>query len=169
MAPTVTPLRRRPWGRLFAVALLVVPIAEIAVIIAVGKVIGGWPTLLLLLVESALGAWLVRREGSRAWRTLSESLSSGTMPARPLADAALILVGGTLLLTPGFLTDVAGFFFVLPFTRPLARAVLEAAVSRRLLGRATVVRGAWAGMHQGTANRPSAATAEIIEGEIIDD
>jgi len=114
--------------------LLVVPILEIATIIAVGKVIGGWQTLVLLLAESALGAWLVRREGARAWAALRTALRTGQMPSRQLADAALVLVGGTLLLTPGFLTDVVGFFFILPVTRPLARRALEAVVAKRLLG-----------------------------------
>lgn len=116
------------------VALLVVPVLEIAAIIAVGKAIGGWQTLLLLLVESALGAWLVRREGARAWAALNTALRTGQMPSRQLSDAALVLVGGTLLLAPGFLTDVVGFFFILPFTRPFARTLLEAAVAKRLLG-----------------------------------
>ena len=115
-------------------ALLVVPIIEIAAIIAVGRVIGGWQTLLLLLLESALGAWIVRREGSRTWEALRTALRSGRMPSRQLADAALVLIGGTLLLTPGFVTDIVGFFFILPLTRPVTRAWLEAAVARRLLG-----------------------------------
>jgi UPF0716 protein FxsA len=126
--------RRRPRVlRWLALALLVVPIVEVAAIIGVGKVIGAWPTILLLLVESALGAWLVRREGSRAWQALSGALSTGAMPSKELTDAALVLVGGTLLLTPGFVTDIVGFFFILPFTRPMARGLLEAAVARRLL------------------------------------
>ena len=77
--------------------------------------------LLLLVLESLLGAWFVRREGSRAWAALTTALNTGRMPSRELADAALVLVGGTLLLTPGFITDVVGFFFILPLTRPLAR------------------------------------------------
>jgi len=134
--------RRRPrWLALVFLALLVVPLIEIAVIIAVGKVIGGWPTLLLLLLESALGAYLVRREGARAWTALSRALATGTMPARELADAALVLVGGALLLAPGFLTDVVGFAFVLPFSRPVARRMLQQAVERRLLQRVGIVRG----------------------------
>jgi UPF0716 protein FxsA len=135
--------RGRRWLATIAVALLVVPTLEIAVIVAVGRVIGGWPTLGLLIVESALGAWLVRREGSRAWSALTTALSSGRMPAGELADAALVLVGGTLLLAPGFLTDVVGFAFVLPVTRPVARRLLAGAVERRLLRRqpGPVIRG----------------------------
>ena len=112
MAPRVaaTPsVRRRRWPWVLVVLLLVVPTLEIAVIIAVGKVIGAWPTLLLLVAESALGAWLVKREGARTWSALNAALSSGRMPSRQLADAALVLVGGTLLLTPGFVTDLFGF------------------------------------------------------------
>jgi UPF0716 protein FxsA len=127
---------RRPGGRLLTVLvvlLVVVPIVEISVLVAVGRAIGGWQTLALLLVESALGAWLVRREGSRAWAALVSALRTGRMPSRELTDAALVLVGGTLLLTPGFVTDVVGFAFVLPVTRPLARGLLVHLVERRLL------------------------------------
>jgi len=134
--------RPRPrWLSLVFLALLVVPIAEIAVIIGIGKVIGGWQTLALLLLESALGAWLVRREGAKAWLALRTALQTGRMPSAELADAALVLVGGTLLLAPGFLTDVVGFVFILPVTRPLARRLLQRAVERRLLGGSGTIRG----------------------------
>jgi UPF0716 protein FxsA len=145
------------------VLLLVVPILEIATIIAVGRVIGGWQTLLLLLAESAFGAWLVRREGSRTWGALTTALSSGQMPSRELADAALVLIGGTLLLTPGFLTDIAGFFFILPFTRPLTRRVLQAAVAKRLLAG---VPGAWPGGPGPSGGGPGSGP-DIIEGEVL--
>ncbi len=75
------------------------------------------------------------------------------MPSRQLADAALVLVGGTLLLTPGFVTDVVGFFFILPFTRPVARRLLEAAVGRRLLGSPIVQAARAAGAGPGSAGR----------------
>jgi UPF0716 protein FxsA len=143
------------------VLLLVVPLLEIATIIAVGRVIGGWQTLLLLFAESALGAWLVRREGARAWQALATALSTGRMPSRQLADAALVLIGGTLLLTPGFLTDIAGFFFILPFTRPIARRLLEALVARRLLG-AVLGAGGTPGAGGGGSAGP-----DIIEGEVL--
>lgn len=164
MAPALgrTPYARRRRPRWLAVAfvlLLVVPVLEIAAIIAVGKVIGGWQTLVLLLVESALGAWLVRREGARAWKALTTALNTGQMPSRQLADAALVLVGGTLLLTPGFLTDLVGFFFILPLTRPIARTALEAVVAKRLLG----------GIFGGGGRGPSGPQdgPDVIEGEVL--
>ncbi len=119
-------------GWLVALALLLVPIVEIYVIIQVGQVIGGWPTVALLIAESAFGAWLIKREGRRAWAALQSSFETGKMPGRELADGALVLIGGTLLLTPGFVTDIFGFFFVLPFTRPLARRALTAFLGRRV-------------------------------------
>jgi UPF0716 protein FxsA len=149
--------RRPRWLLVVFVVLLVVPVLEIAAIIAVGKAIGGWQTLVLLLVESALGAWLVRREGARAWAALSSALRTGQMPSRELADAALVLVGGTLLLAPGFLTDLVGFFFILPLTRPIARTLLEAAVARRLLGAFTGRRG----------GGPGGSGPGVVEGEVL--
>ena len=122
-------------------ALLVVPVAEIALIVAVGQRIGAWQTIALLVFESALGAYLVKREGRRSWHALQEALNTGRMPGRELADAALVLIGGTLLLTPGFLTDIVGFFFVLPFTRPITRRWLQGVVERRLAQRSGIIRG----------------------------
>lgn len=133
----------RPRGRILTVlmvALLVVPLLEVLVILQVGRVIGGWPTLGLLLLESAIGAWIVRREGARTWAALRTALTTGRMPAAQLVDAALVLVGGVLLLTPGFLTDIAGFFFVLPVTRPITRRWLQVVVERQLLARSGIVR-----------------------------
>ena len=171
MAPAVgsTPYaarRRRPrWLRLVFLALLIVPIVEIFVIIQVGRVIGGWPTVGLLVLESLLGAWLVRREGAKAWRALTEALQTGRMPSRQLADAALVLVGGTLLITPGFVTDIAGFFFILPFTRPIARRFLEVLVARRLLGAWSVVGRGGAGPFGGAGGEPGAGPT-IVPGEV---
>ena len=157
-------------------ALLIVPIVEIAAIIAVGRVIGGWQTLLLLVLESLLGAWIVKREGSRTWTALQEALRSGRMPSRQLSDAALVLIGGTLLLTPGFVTDIVGFFFILPLTRPITRIWLETVVARRLLG----PMGEWPtpGPAPRTGGGPasgpfppgagSGGPPDVIPGEVVD-
>jgi UPF0716 protein FxsA len=167
-----------PWT-LLAVALLVLPILEIYVIIQVGQVIGAWQTVALLVFESALGAWIVKREGRRAWYALNEAFRSGRMPGRELADAALVLVGGTLLLTPGFVTDVFGFFFVLPFTRPIARRALSAAVSRRVQHSVAHLGGDRFGPYGGSAPRWGSGDtrrtgrgdddSRIVPGEVVDD
>jgi UPF0716 protein FxsA len=118
---------------LLFLVFVIVPVLEIWVLIEVGQVIGAWWTVALLLADAALGTWLVRREGRRTWRTLRDTATSGRLPDRELADAGLVLVGGTLLVTPGFLTDIVGFFLVLPVTRPLARRLLAWFVARRFV------------------------------------
>ncbi len=124
--------RRRLAVWLLLVAFVAVPLIEIYVIVRVGQVIGAWWTILLLVVDGLLGSWLVRHEGSRAWRALTEALQTGRMPATELADGALILIGGTLMLTPGFVTDLVGVLMVLPVTRPVGRRVLARVITRRL-------------------------------------
>jgi len=129
----VTRRRRGALGWALLAAFVVVPLAEIYVLIQVGQAIGAWWTILILVADSIVGAWLIRREGGRAWRTLQGALSSGRMPARELADGALILIGGTLMLAPGFVTDAFGILLILPFTRPVARRLLTTVVARRLV------------------------------------
>lgn len=154
------------------VLFLVLPVLEIYVIIQVGQAIGAAPTLVLLILESALGAWLVKREGARAWEALRTAIGSGRLPTGELADAALVLVGGTLLLTPGFISDVVGFVLILPLTRPLARRVLGWLVARR--ARVVVVRNVGPGA-PGPA-RPAgwpapgpAGEGPVLQGEVVDD
>jgi UPF0716 protein FxsA len=148
------------------VAFLVVPVVEIYVIVQVGQVIGAVPTVVLLLLESLLGAWIVKREGTRAWAALRDAVRSGQLPSRQLADAALVLVGGTLLLTPGFVTDVVGFFFVLPPTRPLARRLLALVVARRAARRFGPVGRAAA---YGAAYRSTRGEDRVVPGEVVAD
>ena len=131
-------------GPLLVLVFLFVPIAEIYVIIQVGHVIGPMPTLALLIIESLIGAWLLKREGRAAWISLQQAVASGRLPGQELVDAGLVLVGGTLLLAPGFLTDVVGFFFILPPTRPLARRFLLWLLVRRA-ARVAARHAAWGG------------------------
>lgn len=141
------------------VAFLVVPLVEIYVLIQVGQVIGPWWTILGLIAISVLGAWLIRREWRGTWAALRTALCTGRLPDRELVDAGLVVIGGTLLLTPGFVTDLVGFFFLLPVTRPIARRALTSLVTRRVQVRAA----RW-----GPASRPR-ADDRIIQGEVVDD
>jgi UPF0716 protein FxsA len=117
---------------ILAVAFLLVPLAELAVLIAVGDVIGLLPTLVLLLVVSVAGAWLAKREGLAAWRRFQRALADGRVPTVEVADGAMILLAGALLLTPGFLTDVVGILLLLPPTRAMARRLAPRLAARRL-------------------------------------
>ena len=148
--------RRFPWWVLAAL-FVAVPIAEIWLLIQLGQVVGPWWTILILLADGALGSWLVKREGGRAWRALNEALSSGRMPSQELADGALILVGGTLLVTPGFLSDVLGLFCILPLTRPVARRVLSRTIARRMTVTVSGPR---------THERPG--DHQVVRGDVVD-
>jgi UPF0716 protein FxsA len=151
------------------VLFLVVPVVEIYVIVQVGQLIGAVPTVLLLLAESAFGAWLVKREGRRAWTALRGAFGTGRLPGRELADAALVLVGGTLLLTPGFVTDAVGFLVVLPLTRPGARRALAWLVARRTFG---LVGGGWsrpAPRGRDGVARDGVVRDDVVQGEVVRD
>jgi UPF0716 protein FxsA len=148
---------------------VVVPLVEIYLVIQAGQAIGiGW-TILILVADSLLGAFLLKREGAAAWRALRDALSSYRMPARELADGALVLVGGTLLLTPGFVTDAFGFFFILPFTRPLARRALTAFITRKFLGGpGGPAAGAGTGAGPGAQTRQRPGPDSVVQGEVVD-
>jgi UPF0716 protein FxsA len=141
---------------LFVVLLVATPIVEVWLLIAVGRQIGVWPTVLILVAEAIFGAWLMRREGSRAWKALNEALVAGKVPTGHLADAALILVGGVLLMLPGFITDVFGFMFLLPWTRPFARKLIAFFVARRI------------NRMGGAVMRARVDRSNLIEGETVD-
>lgn len=149
-------------GWLLALLFFGMPLLEIIVLIQVGQTIGvGW-TILLLIADSVFGAWLIKREGRRAMAAFSGALSSGRMPAREMADGILILVGGTLMLAPGFITDLFGMLMILPFTRPLARRGLTRFVAARLVQ----VAGPAPGFGPGNATRPGPG---VVQGEVVDD
>jgi UPF0716 protein FxsA len=113
------------------VAFIVVPIVELAVIIQVAQVIHLGPTLLLLLADSIVGAWLVRREGRSAWRRFRAALDEPRIPTIEVVDGALVMLGGALMLTPGFVTDVFGLLLVIPLSRGLINRMIRARVRGR--------------------------------------
>ena len=112
---------------------IVVPIAELAVVIQVGQAIGVWWTIALLIADSILGSILMRHQGRVAWRRFNEALQEGRVPAREVLDGALIMFGGALLLTPGFITDILGLLLLIPPTRAIVRKVLAARLSHRMV------------------------------------
>lgn len=154
---------RRRWPLILLLGFILVPIAEIYVLIQVGQVIGPWWTILLLIADSILGSWLLKREGARAWTAFRIALGEGRMPARELADGILIVVGGTLMISPGFVTDAFGILLILPFTRPIGRRLLSRVLARRLL----FVPGDGPGSAPGNAHRPG-PMGDVVQGDVVD-
>jgi UPF0716 protein FxsA len=117
---------------LLVVLFIAVPIAELFVIVQVGQAIGVWWTIALLIADSVLGSLLMRSQGRIAWRRFNEAIRAGRVPAREVADGVLVIFGGALLLTPGFLSDILGLLFLLPPSRALIRRVFLREAMRRI-------------------------------------
>jgi UPF0716 protein FxsA len=151
---------------LLVLLFIVVPIVELFVIIQVGEAIGVLPTIALLIADSVLGSMLMRSQGRSAWRRFNAALGEGRVPHREVLDGALVIFGGALLLTPGFVTDILGIVLLLPPTRALVRGV----VARRVLPRVVVSGlgglGGFGGARGpgGARRRPGADDAGDVEG-----
>ena len=149
--------------RLIRVALVLVfvvlPIAEILVLIEVGHAIGPWPTVLLLVADAIVGSWLIKRQSFAAFRAVNHMLEQRRMPVRELADGALVVFGGALMFSPGFITDVLGVFLIAPPTRPIARRLLTAFLASRVT---------FAGPQDPPTGGYSASTADgVVVGEVV--
>jgi len=127
------------------------PLAELALLIWSARSIGFWSTLLLCIATGIAGTAIARWQGARVMRAFQESMMRGEMPADAVLDGAFVLVGGVLLLTPGFISDILGFTFLLPPSRSVLKLVL-----RR-----------WWRRQQSVASRV-VADAEVIDAEVID-
>lgn len=159
---------------ILVILFIVVPIVELYVIIQIGSLIGVIPTLALLVADALLGSLLLRHQGRGAWRRFNAALAERRFPGREVADGLLVAVGGTLLLTPGFLTDVVGLALLIPPTRAIMRRLLRGFVSRRFIvvgaaGRAAASQAARA-RSSTTANRSYDvdSTAEEIEPDDLE-
>ena len=151
-------------GPLLVLALVVVPLVEVYVLVQVGQQLGALPTVLLPLLMSLVGAYLLRREGAKTWRAFRAALGTGRVPAREVADGALVVFGGALLLTPGFATDLFGLACVLPPTRAVLRRLLTRFVTRRLgVGLLVPPRPS-----SSRLRRDAPGAARVVDGEVVD-
>ena len=116
----------------------IVPVVELALLIRIGGHIGVAPTVALVLLTGAAGAWLARSQGILALRRLQRELASASFPGEEIFDGVLILAGGLLLLTPGFITDLIGFAALIPGSRHLLKSFLKREVHRRIGSRSAV-------------------------------
>ena len=105
---------------------LLVPFVEIYVLLEVGSLIGAFPTIVLVVFTAVLGAWLLRHQGFNTWRRFQTNLQQGVIPTYEIIEGPILLVGGALLLTPGFFSDLLGFACLIPaLRRKIAQFVIE--------------------------------------------
>jgi UPF0716 protein FxsA len=124
---------------LLALLFLVVPIAELTVIILVGREVGVLETVALLILMSILGGWMVKRQGLGVLRRIQANLTAGRLPGADLVDGFLVLFAGALLLTPGFLTDMLALGLLLPPVRAVVRRVLGRRFGTQIVARGGVI------------------------------
>jgi UPF0716 protein FxsA len=144
---------------LLVLLFIIVPIAELAVLIQVGQLIGVWWTVAILIATALLGSFLLRTQSRAAWQRFNDTVTAGQIPHKEVVDGVLVIFGGVLLLTPGFITDIFGLLFLFPPTRILLRGLL-------------VRRGALAlvGAMPGAAKAPNGRMRhpDDIEGHAVD-
>src|SRR3954447_26010401 len=141
---------------LLVLLFIVVPIAELALLIQVGQLIGVWWTILLLVADAVLGSVLLRTQSRVAWARFNVALAEARIPHREVVDGVLVIFGGVLLLTPGFITDIFGLLFLFPPTRVVMRRLLVRRGALRLVGAIP-----------GTASPPNGRPRDI-EGSAMD-
>jgi UPF0716 protein FxsA len=130
-------LRPRQVAGLILLAFTVVVVVEIAVAVLVAQVIGPWLTMALILAFSFAGLFVVRRAGARSVQALRQAANARRLPGGEMADHALLLLGGILMIPPGFLLDLLGLVFAVPFTRPIARRLVALVLKARFFARMT--------------------------------
>jgi UPF0716 protein FxsA len=153
------------------IVFIAVPIAELYVIIQIGQEIGIPATIALLILDSVLGAALMRSQSRAAWMRFNRALAEGRVPGREVIDGTLVIFGGALLLTPGFLSDILGLILLLPPTRAIVRRVLVARVGGRLMSSAAA--GAQSRMgriftFETGGGRPRRVDDDIVDGTAHD-
>lgn len=141
---------------------VLVPIVEIALLIQVGGVLGVFPTLAIVVATAALGTWLLRHEGLSTLAKARSRLDSGELPALQMIEGMVLLVGGALLLTPGFMTDAFGFFCLLPPSRRWLAGEITERINVTALG-AGGAQGPSAGPTARPSTRPGRGGSSTIE------
>lgn len=164
--PRLARLPRRPYvrevGRLFLL-FTVVPLVELYLLVAVGRVLGPLMTIALVLVTGAVGAWFARLEGARVIRRWQEAMARQQIPKDGVIDGFLIFIGGLMLITPGILTDIAGLSMVMPPTRRVIAGFVRGWFERQIeAGRVQV----YASGPHGRPGRPQEVIE--VEGEVVE-
>ncbi|MDQ0061198.1 FxsA family protein [Paenibacillus harenae] len=113
-------------------AFVVIPIVELWGILQIGDLIGGWTTFLVLILMGLVGSYLARAEGRKVWAEAQRQMQAGQIPGQTMLDGICVLVGGLLLLMPGFFSDIVGITLLFPLTRPFYRMYMLGWIEKRM-------------------------------------
>jgi UPF0716 protein FxsA len=119
--------------RVLFILFAVLPILEIALLVNVGSMIGGWNTIGLVILTAFIGAYFVKREGISTLQTAQAKMQRNEVPGRELVEGLMLVVAGVLLVTPGFITDIFGFMFALPGSRHLLASQVSKHMKMRVV------------------------------------
>ncbi|NMD70732.1 membrane protein FxsA [Bacillus sp. DNRA2] len=121
--------------------IIIIPAAEIGFLMFSGKMIGILPTIALIILSGVVGAYLAKQQGLETLRKAEEQMRYGNMPGDAILDGICVLIGGTLLLTPGFISDFAGLLLLIPFTRVFFKKLIGSALMNWFnKGRITIIK-----------------------------
>lgn len=156
---------------LFFILFIIIPVSEIALLIKVGGIIGAGYTILMIFLTALVGATLLRRQGISTLLRANQRLNAGEIPAQEMVEGFLLALGGALLLTPGFITDLMGFLLVIPWIRALAIKSLSSRIKVQSMGAGSFYQNGF-GKDAYSGRSPFQEhfgdDAEIIEGEYQD-
>lgn len=145
-------LNNGAWLTKLLALFIIVPLVELVILIQIGKLIGTWDTIFLIIITGIVGAFLAKLEGLKVYRDLQNDILNFKMPANKIIDGVLVLIGGLLLLTPGILTDIFGLSLIIPITRKFYRSYIKSKIAVKFKN-----------------NRPNPVNAtKQIESHIID-
>lgn len=119
--------------RILFLLFAVMPIIEIALLIQVGGIIGGWNTVALVVITAFVGAYLVRREGFQTLQSAQSKMQRNELPGKEMVEGLMLVIAGVLLVTPGFITDILGFLFVIPGSRHMLAAQMSKHMKMRVV------------------------------------
>lgn len=148
--------------RFLLLLLIVMPIAEISLLLQVGDLIGGWNTVGIIIATAFVGAYLVRQEGISTLQAAQAKLAQNQVPGNEMLEGMLLVIAGVLLVTPGFITDIIGFAFALPFSRKF----IVARAAKHLTVR--TVNATQQSTYQYSAQPSAQDDGDTIEGEYTD-
>jgi UPF0716 protein FxsA len=154
---------------IFTILFLVIPIAEIYILLEVGGIIGAFPTIILVVLTAVIGAGLLRQQGLSTLARLQQNMGQGKIPAQEMIEGVLLAVGGALLMTPGFVTDTMGFLCLLPFSRTfIAKNIMKRSADKMKAGVNAQMGGFAGGSYSPNEGQQTSHDPNIVEGEFTE-